>query len=124
MLHKEQQKFLRLPLPLPLLKGDDTSTVSLSKMKPVLNRNLSLSEKFLCVNGEVVPLHAIKAHRRSRGTARRILNLLTPATLPLGKNPSTYQIGAWVGPRPSLYILKNTKITCPHRDLNPGPSNL
>jgi hypothetical protein len=64
MLHKEQREFLRLPLHLPLsllLKGDDTSTVSLSEMESAINRNLSLSETFICMKGKVVPVHAMKA---------------------------------------------------------------
>ena len=80
MLHKEQREFLHLTLPISLsllLKGDDKSTVSLSEMESAVNRSLSLSETFICMKRKVVPVHAMKAHRRRRGTAPLTLKLST-----------------------------------------------
>jgi hypothetical protein len=46
--------------------------------------------------------------------------LHTPATLPLGKRPSTHCIGGWVGPRAGLDECGKSR---PHQDLIPGPSS-
>jgi hypothetical protein len=46
--------------------------------------------------------------------------LHAPAALPLGKRPSTYCIGGWVGPRAGLDGYGKSR---PHRDSIPGPSS-
>jgi hypothetical protein len=57
------------------------------------------------VKGKVIPVHAMKAYRRSRGIAPRILNLGTRWTSVLSFRPQslysrerTYGIGICMGP--------------------------
>jgi hypothetical protein len=65
---------------------------------------------------KVVPVHAMKAYRGSRGTAPHILNLrrdLRPE-----KNPGAHWIGGWVGSRAGLDVMEIRKISCLCGDSN------
>jgi hypothetical protein len=46
--------------------------------------------------------------------------LHAPAALPRRKNPGTYWIGGWVGPRASLDAVAKRKIPSPRRESNPN----
>jgi len=54
-------------------------------MEPAVNRNLSLSETIVLMEGIVVPVHAMKAYRRRRGTDPLILKLSTIGSQVLAK---------------------------------------
>jgi len=80
------------------------------------------------VKGHVLCVFAVKAYKGSRGTAVLILNLCTGWRwvvnfTPLGENPGVHWRGDWVGPRVSLGSYREEKNTCPHWNLNPGPSS-
>jgi len=45
------------------------------------------------------------------------------ATLPSGQNPGNNLTSGWVDHTFDLDVLENTRISCPCRDSNPGPSN-
>ena len=46
--------------------------------------------------------------------------LHAPAGLPPGKNPGTDSVGSRVSRGTGVDILEKRKISCPHRDSNPG----
>ena len=49
--------------------------------------------------------------------------LHAPAGLSPGKNPGTDSVGSGVRHRAGVDILEKRKISCPHRDSNPGSSS-
>jgi hypothetical protein len=69
--------------------------------------------RLLC-KGKVVPVHTMKAYRRSRGMApfilhlgarwRRVVNFTPKATLPPSLNPDTDWTGGWVDLRTALDV--------------------
>ena len=81
-------------------------------------------------NGNVFPVHAIKAYRRSGGLAPLIFNLGTkwrwlvnfhaPAALLPGIIPGSHWVGGWTGPTAGLDVSEKRKISYAFRDFNCG----
>jgi hypothetical protein len=64
--------------------------------------------------GKVVPAHAVKAYRRSRGKAPLILILGTRFL---------DELSVSVGPRARLNVLEKRKISCSSQESNHGSSS-